>query len=172
MRKKLVFAVFLVLTVFAVSLVTGAQAYSPPTKREFLYFVADVPGTYQITSANPSGTQLGDVFWGTGTASWMGKVSTVGAEVLVFNAPPPTFTHVSLAGTFIITDNWGNTLKVTYQCNAGATLQYYGTFQIAGGTGRFEYATGSGVTWGTTTPPNPTTGQGTYTECLAGWISF
>jgi len=175
MRKMLFALVMVVITVFAVSAIAGAQAYSPSEKqhRWFLLQVGDTSGTFiGIPQGNPLTATVYDVtFWGAGTVSWMGKVTVTGTEVDTFNSPPPTFTRLDLMGTGTLTDNAGDTLTITYHASqAGPTAPYQGTYYISGGTGRFWDAVGGGLCWGTdavTSPP-----YGVWTMDIVGVISF
>ena len=174
MRKRLFTLAILVMTVFAVSAIAGAQAYSPTEKKDrcFLLQVGCTSGTWQVYNLE-SATVYDVYFWGTGTVSGMEKVTLTGTEVDTFNSPPPTFTHLYLMGTVTLTDSAGDTLTITYHCSQGTqSSPYRGTYQITGGTGQFFDAEGGGLSWGTDALTNPATGTGVYTQDFLGEISF
>jgi hypothetical protein len=178
MRKRLFTLAMLLVTVFAVSAIAGAQAYSPPKRHEqFMLQVGKTSGTFLGTPrGNPLTATVYDVtFSGTGTVSWLGTVTIEGTEVDTFNSPPPTFTSLVLMGTMTLTDNAGDTLTMTYQLLQGtASSPFHGTYQITGGTGRFWDAIGGGLAWGTDTVTGLTaTGTtGVWTMDFVGVISF
>lgn len=171
MRKKLVLGLFLVLSIFAVSLIANVQACGTTNgkdKARSLPLVAYNIGTVErLPPPPPFHLEL----LGSGVASHMGRISLAGDELDTFDKPPPLATQVSFTGTVSWTDKRGDTVTITYQGTAKLGEGFQGTFKISGGTGRFEGVTGGGKTWGTA-EVNPATHTGTFTQWFVGAISY
>lgn len=116
--------------------------------------------------ANPTTT----VFVGTGTASLMGRITTNGyADITGSDSSCPG--GVANINTETLTAANGDSLTVISQdvaCPTGPS-QYHGTghWAVAGGTGRFHDATGSGTFDG-----HSDFNIGTFSATLTGGIRF
>jgi hypothetical protein len=177
MNRKMVLAILLsLLLLLTVSLASNVQACNTKNgkdKEKLLPLCAYTAGTFQGLPPPPL-FHLG--FSGSGVASHIGRISLAGDEFETFDKlPPQSATQVSFTGTVTWTGKYGDTVIVKYQATAKVGEGFQGTFQIAGGTGRFADAKGNGQTWGTVefnpqTTPGPITG--TFKQWFVGTISY
>jgi hypothetical protein len=170
--KKMVFTIVLpLLLLLAASLASNVQASNTTNgegKEKPLPLAAYTTGTIEGLPPPPP-FHLG--FSGSGIASHMGCISLTGDELETFDKPPPLTTQVTFIGTVTWTHKGGDSVIVKYQGTAKIGEGFQGTFQIIGGTGRFEDADGNGQTWGTV-EFDPVTKTGTFTQWFVGTISY
>ncbi len=128
-RTRLVIVAALTATLFSGTVAPPASAGERPLRTKAFYDVATDTNSFQCLNADCSETGDFGVSVGSGHGRPIGRFTSLGGELTLAN------------GDHLYTDNWQPVAPDDVTC-APDQIPYKQTGQFAGGTGRFEHATG------------------------------